>query len=252
MARLGVVLALLPLLLAVCEAAKGQLPAYINQCSRQDPHLTDCYIDAIMHIRPWLAKGIPEISLPSTEPFRLPELSLSLTTGPGGYRIKLRDIDVTGVSDYSVRGLSVGSGTFSLDVAIPELSLVADYSSSGVLIMIPASGRGTLHGALAGVQAQLRGVVSSQAGGVSGSDSHYLRVDRLHVDLKVQDVSMRIERAPGENPIIAQATNLLLRTSSHLVLDAMMPELRLKLADVFLGIANNIFGKVPVELLVRD
>ena len=45
---------------------------------------------------------------------------------------------------------------------------------------------------------------------------------------------------------------MLLRTSGNLVLDAMMPELRLKLADVFLGIANNIFDKVPLSQLLRD
>ena len=49
------------------------------------------------------AAGIPEIAVPSTEPFRLSELSLSLSMGPGGYHIKLRDIDVMGISSYIVR-----------------------------------------------------------------------------------------------------------------------------------------------------
>ncbi|XP_034246434.1 uncharacterized protein LOC117648200 isoform X2 [Thrips palmi] len=63
---------------------------------------------------------------------------------------------------------------------------------------------------------------------------------------------MRIDRAAGENFIIAQATIMLLRTSGHLVLDALMPELRLKSADVILGIANNIFAKVSVDQLLHD
>ncbi|XP_034246880.1 uncharacterized protein LOC117648483 [Thrips palmi] len=198
--------------------------------------------------------GIPEVDVPSTEPFRLAELSLSLTEGRGGYRISLKDIDVTGVSNFTVRDLTVGeAGAFSLDVDIPLLSLVADYSSSGVLIMIPASGRGTLHGELGRVRTQLRGALSVRgADRADRAGRQHVHVDRLLVDLKVGDVSMRIDRAPGENFIIAQATNMLLRTSGHLVLDAMMPELRLKLADVFLGIANNIFAKVSVDQLLRD
>ncbi|KAK3915632.1 Putative beta-carotene-binding protein [Frankliniella fusca] len=252
-------------------AAQTDLPPYIHQCSRRDPRLHACYIEAIMHVRPWLAKGIPEIAVPSTEPFRLVELSLSLTEGPKGYRITLRDIDVTGVSSYSVRDLSFGDagGVFSLEVFIPELSLVANYSSAGVLIMVPASGRGTLYGSLGGVRAHLRGAGRVQAAGQrhgqegqeqiqagpgqgAAERERFVHVDRLSVDLKVRDVKMRIERGRGENPIIARATNLLLRTSAHLVLDAMMPELRLKLADVFLNIANNIFSKVPLEQLLRD
>ncbi|XP_026291629.1 uncharacterized protein LOC113216115 [Frankliniella occidentalis] len=231
-----------------------QLPRYIHQCSRRDPKLNACYVEALMHIRPWLAQGIPEISVPSTEPFRLSELSLSLTEGPKGYRITLRDMDVTGVSNYTVRDLSFGNaGVFSLEVAIAELSLVANYSSSGVLIIVPASGRGTLYGSLGSVRAHLRGTAHTSAGVDRGVQrANFVHVDRLNVDLKVRDVKMRIERGPGENPIIAQATNLLLRSSGHLVLDAMMPELRLKLADVFLNIANNIFSKVPVESLLKD
>lgn len=49
--------------------------------------------------------GIPEINLPAAEPFRLNELSLSLTTGPNGYRVHLRDIDLYGASNFSVSRL---------------------------------------------------------------------------------------------------------------------------------------------------
>lgn len=31
-----------------------------------------------------------------------------------------------------------------------------------------------------------------------------------------------------------------------------MPQLRLKLAEVFMGIANKLLAKVPVQYLVRD
>lgn len=50
-----------------------------------------------------MAKGIPEIELPSVEPFRMDELSLSLTTGPNGYKVSLLDIDIFGASNFSVR-----------------------------------------------------------------------------------------------------------------------------------------------------
>ena len=52
--------------------------------------------------------------------------------------------------------------------------------------------------------------------------------------------------------VAAQATNLVLRVSGHQVLDAMLPELRVKLAEVFLDIANKILDKVPVSFLVTD
>lgn len=44
---------------------------YVKQCSRSDPKLKTCLIDALHHLRPYLSVGIPEIELPSVEPFRV-------------------------------------------------------------------------------------------------------------------------------------------------------------------------------------
>lgn len=44
---------------------------YVKQCSRSDPKLTACLIDALHHLRPYLSAGIPEIELPAVEPFRV-------------------------------------------------------------------------------------------------------------------------------------------------------------------------------------
>jgi hypothetical protein len=49
--------------------------------------------------------GIAEIEMPSVEPFRMDELSLSLTTGPNGYKVTLRDLDIYGASNFSVSDL---------------------------------------------------------------------------------------------------------------------------------------------------
>jgi len=49
--------------------------------------------------------GIPEIEMPSVEPFRMDELSLSLTTGPNGYKVTLRDLDIYGASNFTISDL---------------------------------------------------------------------------------------------------------------------------------------------------
>jgi hypothetical protein len=43
--------------------------------------------------------------MPSVEPFRMDELSLSLTTGPNGYKVTLRDLDIYGASNFTVTDL---------------------------------------------------------------------------------------------------------------------------------------------------
>lgn len=78
---------------------------FIKQCKSDTKDLSKCFVSAMHHIRSYLAKGIQEIGMPSTEPFKIDELSLSLTTGPNGYKVTLRDIDVFGVSNFTVSSL---------------------------------------------------------------------------------------------------------------------------------------------------
>jgi hypothetical protein len=44
--------------------------------------------------------------------------------------------------------LSQGGAPFEAHIKIPELKINARYTSSGVLIILPASGQGTFHSTL--------------------------------------------------------------------------------------------------------
>lgn len=79
------------------------LADYIKQCNESDPQLIECLKGALHHLSPYLANGIKEIELPSVEPFQMDELSLSLTTGPNGYKVSLRDINIYGASNFTVK-----------------------------------------------------------------------------------------------------------------------------------------------------
>lgn len=46
---------------------------YVKQCSKSDLKLKICLIEALHHLRPYLRIGIPDIELPSVEPFRVSE-----------------------------------------------------------------------------------------------------------------------------------------------------------------------------------
>lgn len=224
--------------------AETNLP-YIKQCKSDVKDLTGCFISSIHHIRPYLARGIPDIEMPSTEPFRMDELSLSLTTGPNGYRVTLRDIDVFGASNYTVSSLKLAEGKkpFETRIIIPKMRITSKYSSSGVLIILPASGNGTFHAALGDVSTVCKGFVSKQTR--NGED--YLHIDSMELDLEVKNVRMLVKKVFNNNRILTEATNLFLKENGHEVLKAMTPQLRKKLSAVFMQIGNQIFKHVPVS-----
>lgn len=50
--------------------------SFIKPCKKNDPHLDQCLINLINGLKPKLAKGIPEMRIPSLEPFYVPLVKL--------------------------------------------------------------------------------------------------------------------------------------------------------------------------------
>ncbi|KAG7200234.1 hypothetical protein KM043_017711 [Ampulex compressa] len=217
-------------------------PEYVKQCSRSDPKVKTCLLDALHHLRPYLSHGIPEIELPPVEPFRMDELTLSLTGGTNGYKVQLRELYVRGASNYTVEDIQLGS-PFQAIVRMPALVLDAHYSSSGILIILPASGNGTFHARFDDARALAKGTVSTKI----QDGKTYLHVENLDVELSVKKVNMRVRKVFNNNRILTEATNLFLREHGQEVLKVMEPQLKRKLSALFAGIVNQLLRHVPVE-----
>ncbi|XP_043502006.1 uncharacterized protein LOC122524032 [Polistes fuscatus] len=217
-------------------------PEYVKQCSSNDPNLKSCLIDSLHHLKPYLKDGIPEIELPPIEPFRMDELTLSLTGGKNGYKVQLRELYVRGASNYTVEDIKLGS-PFEAIIRMPALVLDAQYSSSGILIILPASGNGTFYARFDDVRALVKGSVSTTI----RDNKTYLHVDKLDVDLSVKNVNMKVKKIFTNSRILTEATNLFLRENGQEVLKAMEPQLKRKLSVLFAGIVNQLLRHVPVE-----
>lgn len=230
------------LLIVGCTAtlSSDTSPEYVKQCSKSDPKLITCLIDALHHLRSYLKVGISEIELPSVEPFRMDELTLSLTGGTNGYKIQLRDLFIRGASNYTVEDIKLGS-PFQAIVRMPALILDAHYSSSGVLIILPASGNGTFHARFGDAKVLVRGTVSTK----SRENKTYLNVDNLDVVLGVKNLQMRVSKIFNNNRILTEAINLFLRENGQEVLKLMEPQLKKKLSALFAGIVNQLLRHVP-------
>jgi hypothetical protein len=231
-------------------AQEQQLPPYIKQCRSADPELVECLKGALHHLRPWLKTGIPEVQMPSVEPFIMDTLSLALTGGPNGYRINLKDMEVFGASNFTVRSIVLGEGTkpFEAVVTIPKLVIKAKYTSSGVLIIIPASGGGEFNAVFDGVTADVKGRISTR----EKPNGIFLHVDGLQLDLNVKKPKLTVAKIFNNNKILTDATNLFLKENGHEILKAMQPQLQKKLSSEFTGIANALLKNVPRNYFLLD
>ncbi|XP_073844537.1 juvenile hormone binding protein 1 [Musca autumnalis] len=221
----------------------GEIPEYIKPCRRDDPELLKCFMNSLEHLKPYLAKGIPEIEVPSVEPFHMNELSLQLTDGPQGYKINLKDMEVFGASNFDVKSmkLSENGEPFTAQIVMPKLKIESKYKSSGVLLIIPASGGGDFHAVFEGCVANLTGKVSTPV----RKGMTFMHLDAFSMTLDVEKATMSISNAFNNNRILLEATNLFLRENARIVLEAMQPQLHKKLAMEFGKLANQFLKHVP-------
>lgn len=127
-------------------------------------------------------------------------LALQLTEGPQGYKITLKNMEAFGASNFKVTSLklSEGSEPFKAKIVMPKLKIEAKYTSSGVLLILPASGGGDFHANFEGVSADLTGKTSIHA----FKGANYLHIDALSLVLDVKDVKMSISGAFNNNRIL--------------------------------------------------
>jgi len=95
-----------------------------------------------------LFTGIPELEVAEVEPIIIDEIHLALGAGKDGYRAVFRNVEAFGVSNLTVTNVRSDLDTlqFQFTFLVPHISAKAQYSSSGVLIMVQASGRGDYWG----------------------------------------------------------------------------------------------------------
>lgn len=106
------------------------------------------------------------------------------------------------LSHFTNFRLSDSNRPFEARIAIPRLIIRAKYSSSGVLLIIPASGAGDFDGVLDGVVAELKGQVSTE----KKTEKTYLHVDNLAMELNVKKVRMHIAKVFKNNRILSKCS----------------------------------------------
>ncbi|XP_055715245.1 protein takeout [Phlebotomus papatasi] len=234
------------LLLAQCILCLSEQPYYLQQCSRDDPEINSCLIESANKFARHLRDGVPELELEEVEPVIVDEISIVLGNGPEGYRAIFRDIEAFGVSNLTVTNIrsDVDTLQFQLTLEIPKIKVRAQYRSSGVLILVQASGAGDYWGQYEGVKAKVYFKAVPQE---TIDDLTYLVVEQVKMDFSVKEINMGVENIANGNSIIQAALNLFINSNSQELLKEMKPALRAKLTTVLHNFMDKLFERIPLE-----
>ncbi|XP_028174784.1 protein takeout isoform X3 [Ostrinia furnacalis] len=221
-----------------------------GRCSKRDPNVDACLLQSFNSLLEYLKGGAPEFDIEESEPIVIDELSIALGGGPDGYRATFKDIHATGASNMTITNVRSDLEThqFQLTLFGPHISARARYRSSGVLLLVRASGGGDYWGEYDGVKAKVyfRGTPYSRDGRT------YLKLQQLKLDFSVRDIQMGVENLHNSNAVLQAALNLFINTNAQELLKEMKPELKRDLADKMSRFLERILDHIPYDDWIVD
>lgn len=231
--------------LFICGAL-AQQPYYLQQCPRNEEVVNECLRDSGNRLVHFLQQGVPELDMYEIEPVVIDEIGIVLGTGPDGYRAVFRNIQAYGVSNITVTNVrsDIETMQFQLTCEIPRIRVKAQYRSTGVLILVKASGAGEYWGEYEGVKAK---IYFKAIPNVGADGKTYLSVDAVKMDFNVKSIQMGVDNIANGNTVIQAALNLFINSNAQELLKEMKPALRAKLTMVIRSFMDRLFVKIPVE-----
>ncbi|CAH2262287.1 protein takeout [Pararge aegeria] len=221
-----------------------------GHCSKQDPNVDACLLKSFNNLIEHLKEGSPELGIEKTESILIDELSIALGGGPDGYRATFKDINASGVDEVTITNVRSDLDThqFQLTLSIPHISATARYRSSGILLLVRASGGGDYWGEYENVKAKVyfRGEPYERDG------QTFLQLKQLKLDFSVKDIKMGVENLENSNSVLQAALNLFINTNAQELLKEMKPQLKRDLADKMSRFLDRILEKIPYDDWIVD
>ncbi|KAM3960137.1 protein takeout-like [Aphomia sociella] len=253
----GQIISLLVLCFAVIchngEAAESDnsltTPEYILPCSRSDPQLNACIKNSFNHLRPYLARGLPDIGVPPVEPLKIDRLVMENDAGPVRVTAAFTNITVVGPSNYTITKIRSDLNKLRIDmgVVLPRIEITGRYEVSGQVLLFPVRSQGDFWAAFIDVAA---------IGKVFGKEIErdgvkYMTADRLLVDFKLRNSRFKVRDTVNFGSVIGEAMNQFLNNNAPEIIEEMRPAACLSIAKHFQAFLNAAFTKIPIDVWLK-
>ncbi|KAG8227710.1 hypothetical protein J437_LFUL007992 [Ladona fulva] len=253
---LSVVCLALGLLLTCSAAPKDgrtsyRIPEYMKLCHRSDPELDKCLKESLQVLIPNFSNGAREFNLPSFDPMILSDMRMEYKNGSVETSIVNKEMKFTGISNINVLDVRSkfkddGKVAFDIDVFFPEIVSEGTYKMAGKIFDMILSSQGNYKVTMNDIRATwwIRGIPEDRDG------ETYLRI--VHFDMKPKVGSMVIEMDKlfeGSEEMSKMALALINQNWS-IIYEELLPLARTNWDKIMTSVANMIFQKVPLDVLL--
>ncbi|XP_018321048.1 uncharacterized protein LOC108734133 [Agrilus planipennis] len=212
--------------------------AYITKCSRSSPSFTQCILDNIEKIRPYLAKGIPEMSVPPMEPLVIPKAQIRNTV--------FEDIELTNGTTFQVHNLNVTSkfDTIAADISLERIAIKAKYHINEHILVLQLRGNGSFQAVVNNLKVHaVYDLVPYQRKG-----KQYIEPKRHKSILTYQVSDVHFDNLFPERSELTVSTNKIINEN----IDTIMEEFKPGFDETALTIFQILLGRILRRFSVDD
>ncbi|XP_053672331.1 uncharacterized protein LOC128722676 [Anopheles nili] len=223
------------------------LPEYLHVCHREDPKLTECMKESIETLRPYLARGIPELDIPSIDPIHLGDLIVAESVPGQGVSISAKDIKAYGPSNFKLKKLNVVEygKIYSFELELPHLYVEGRYVVDGRILLLPVKGSGKFTGNFTQGIGSVR--IKGDRKRINGKD--HLSLAKLDIKIRVSDGRVKLENLFGGDRVLGEIINETINQNFNLLSTELIPLIEKALQRIFKRTGNKILERFPEEVL---
>ncbi|XP_014472165.1 PREDICTED: protein takeout-like [Dinoponera quadriceps] len=230
-------------------AAFAEIPSFIKICSRNDPNLNKCIVNSVELLRNKLSTGIPELDVPSIEPFMMENLHLKRGPSSASLDMNITNIEVYGASTFKIDNLKADMNKllFTFNATFSKLEFQGKYSINAQILLLQLKGTGNLTGNFHNFTS---GVII-KASKIHRDNDIYIYFDKVKLNIHISKSSINLDNLFNGDKVLGKVANDLLN-KDDLFVQEITPLLENSLENLFLNVSNKIIQTMTYNELFSD
>lgn len=238
-------LKVLLLFAAVASCASDEIPSYMHVCGKRNPNLDQCIINSVNDLAGTLRKGVPELNIPSSEPFTMDKVKLADMPNFKAYGTNIK---IYGLPSYHINSvhMDLEKQRIDVDLNFGEVKLVADYNvTARILVPIVGGGPITLTSSDVGAKVRLNYELVERKG------KQYMYFSSMTTKLDIKDFKAKFQSQNFDHTI-QEAINQALGSSHKEIIETTRPNIENAISEKCLELANKLCQRFTYDQLFPD
>uniref|UniRef100_A0A2S2PN39 Protein takeout n=2 Tax=Schizaphis graminum TaxID=13262 RepID=A0A2S2PN39_SCHGA len=253
----AVVLAAIVCTVAGKPAKTSRLAKYTTLCKLSDPKLSQCLTSLMKDILKHSKSGIPELNIPSLEPFVIQEIDLKIFQGLGASifggtvqrsdksKAFARNLIIHHSSEFDIHDLKVDikKNEFFIDLTFPKLQIEGEYDVNLIMFNMPIKSTGPVYinATDIAVKATLNGKT------IKRKNESLLLFDSIDIKVDFKDYSISIQNLFKKDQNLNRALNDILKSQKAELRKLTKPMIEELAGKMVLSMINQILTGLPIE-----